>query len=1071
MRTLLHAPRSRRRSIAAATLGALALIGSLLVATPAHALNDTGTGGVFVPTTGRILDTKNNIGGYSTPMPAKTWRTVKVTGLAGVPDDGTVGAVSMVATVADITTAGQLFGRPDADTKYTLMGIYGGEQQQNTSFSSVLAVGADGTIQVYAETSARLILDVQGYYTANTDGTAPGGFVPLNGKRVADTRSGTGVPQAQLTTGKSAVLQVTGTAGVPAGASAVIVNLVAMNATSNVGFLTPYPTGAARPANSFNYAGGTTTTMQAQVKLSADGKITIYNANSTMDLAIDVQGYFTATGSSGAVFTPGSGRIFDSRATGSTILAGNETRAITVAGQAGVPVMGSGINSVVLTLTANAANGSGWGRVWANGTSEPDTASLRYDNGTVRSNTITVPIGANGKISLHNIGNGATNFLIDVQGWYANPQAPTISCPSPYLAGSWATAVPSADIMCTVVTPTESSSGQQLAVTLDGDLDSLNDLSESGTTTTSVAVPAHGGVHTISVEVDTASGAFITANIYSFGLGDWSLKSLTPAPADGAETNTAGSLSVAPADDTFGPDAQFHNVITSDADGSNLVADSDWVAGDFPIPATALAPGHTYFWSVSVRGTSGGSTTVKTVTSPTWSFVASTAPTAAISCPSPYQDGSWQHDALDAPVTCTVTAPPAYTDAAKLSVALDGNDVGSQPLSLGDPTQMTVTIPSGAAAHSIIATTSIDATNASTDATFAFGSGLWSNADYVPSIKDGGDSADIAPTLFVDTDGAPFSDDVELQYTVSANRDGSGVVAQSDWSSHPLSVESGTLTTGRTYFWHAEARGPLNDGSTIADVTTPTWSFTATTDSNLITGATTQDTTNSSQTESTQASAASSCPSWLFIGVRGTNEKAGSGKSRWGHGWTSGGYGEMEQVARKLRNDVRATVESLNYPASWSGSVGPVYWNSEAKGQANLISEVNAVAKSCSSTKIWIGGHSQGAQVVEDTLASKKFSKTAQANFRGGVLAGNPTYRWGEYVDAPGNGGLNGKLYPWHHSVDFLKAKNNKGKKVTQVRSYCFPNDLFCQTFGTSLPVHNSYKNEPTPSNEEKWLR
>ncbi|WIE79199.1 MULTISPECIES: hypothetical protein [unclassified Curtobacterium] len=38
MRTLLYAPRTRRRSIAAATLGALALVGSLLVATPAQAL-------------------------------------------------------------------------------------------------------------------------------------------------------------------------------------------------------------------------------------------------------------------------------------------------------------------------------------------------------------------------------------------------------------------------------------------------------------------------------------------------------------------------------------------------------------------------------------------------------------------------------------------------------------------------------------------------------------------------------------------------------------------------------------------------------------------------------------------------------------------------------------------------------------------------------------------------------------------------------------------------------------------------------------------------------------------------
>ncbi|WFR67921.1 hypothetical protein P9139_05955 [Curtobacterium flaccumfaciens] len=97
------------------------------------------------------------------------------------------------------------------------MGIYGGEKKNNTSFSSVLAVSPDGTIQVYAETSVRLILDVQGFYTANTDGTAPGGFVPSNGKRVADSRSGTGIPKAQLTSGKSATLQVTGTAGVPAG--------------------------------------------------------------------------------------------------------------------------------------------------------------------------------------------------------------------------------------------------------------------------------------------------------------------------------------------------------------------------------------------------------------------------------------------------------------------------------------------------------------------------------------------------------------------------------------------------------------------------------------------------------------------------------------------------------------------------------------------------------------------------------------------------------------------------------------------------------------------------------------
>lgn len=609
MRTLLHAPRSRRRSIAAATLGALALIGSLLVATPASALNDTGTGGVFVPATGRIMDTKNDIGGYNTPMPAKTWRTVQVAGLAGLPDDGSVGAVSVVATVADISATGQLFGRPDTDTKYTLMGIYGGEQQQNTSFSSVLAVGADGTIQVYAETSARLILDVQGYYTANTDGTAPGGFVPLNGKRVADTRSGTGFPQAQLTTGKSAVLQVTGTAGVPAGASAVIVNLVAMNATSNVGFLTPYPTGAARPANSFNYAGSTTTTMQAQVQLSADGKVTVYNANSTMDLAVDVQGYFTATGGSGAVFTPGSGRIFDTRATGNTILAGNETRAIAVAGQQGVPVMGSGINSVVLTLTANAANGSGWGRVWANGTSEPDTASLRYDNGTVRSNTITVPVGANGKVSLHNMGNGATNFIIDVQGWYTNPSAPTVACDAPYTPGSWSSTYPTSAVSCRYSVAPAFRSDLQLVVMNDGIAVWGASLDETAPSTGEFLLDTTGGVNLISATVVDESENIVAKSDFSFGVGDWGSAMLTTMPEQGFLVNADDvTLSTAADKDAFEADTKFKYVVTTNPDGASApIVESDWQTDSWTVPAGQLEAGRTYYWKVVAEGRSGES--------------------------------------------------------------------------------------------------------------------------------------------------------------------------------------------------------------------------------------------------------------------------------------------------------------------------------------------------------------------------------------------------------------------------------------------------------------------------------
>lgn len=1064
MRTLLHAPRTRKRSIAAATLGALALVGSLLVATPAQAINDTGTGGVFVPASGRVLDTKVGTGGFSTPMEAGKYRTIKIAGVAGIPDDATVGAVSLNATVSGSADNGILYGRPDADTSRTTMLIYNDNAGEYVSNTAIVAVSTDGTIQVSTETAARLILDVQGYYTANTDGTAAGGFVPVAGKRIVDTRSGLGAPKALLAPGKSVDIQVTGANGVPAGASGAVVNLLPINSTASDGYLTPYATGTTRPDNALHYAPSVNTSIQAQVRLSSSGKMTIYNGSSTINLVIDLQGYFTKAGVNGATFTPGIGRVFDSRATGNTILAKNETRAIQVTGQAGVPVMGSGITAVVLTLTAAHGGSDGRASVWANGTTQPDTTSINFQTDEIRTNTVTVALGANGKINLNNVAD-ATNYVIDLQGWYTNPVAPTIACPNPYTSGSWATEIPATDITCTVTSSAATSSGEQLTVTLDGDLDSINDLSDTSTTVTTVAVPAQGGVHTIAVEIDDSQGNAVATNTSSFGLGNWAAKPLVPTPADAAEADTAGSLEAAPTGDAFGPDAQFRYTITSDPDGArNPVVVSDWVSGAFPIPATALTAGATYYWTVTARGSSGGSSTIKTVQSPVWSFIASAAPKATIACPAPYQDGSWQHDALSSAVNCTVTAPSAYTDGANLSLTVDGADAGSQPLSAETPTTATVTIPAGASAHSIVARTSIENTNASTETTHWFGTGLWSDGNYVPSLADGGSSNDITPVLFTDSDGAPFGEKVQLQYTVGTRPDGSGVVAQSDWSAQPLTIADGTLTEGQTYYWHAEAKGPLNDGSGNADTVSPVWSFVATADPDLSDPTTAEPST-------VRVAAASSCPAWLFIGVRGTTAGKGSGKSKWGSGWTKGGFGATELLSQKLKRHVGGiTVESLNYPATWSPIGGSSYWNSKSRGQTALIKEMNAVAKSCSSTKMWVAGHSQGAQVVGDTLASGKLSKKAKANFRGAVLGGDPTYVPKEKVDAPGNGPGYGTIHGWHHSVDSLTAKNNKGKKVQQVRSWCYDKDMFCQG-DLSLPVHNSYSLEPTAIKQEKWLR
>gem|GEM_PF-1095341 len=515
MRSLLHAPRTRKRSIAAATLGALALIGSLLVVTPAQALNDTGTGGVFVPSTGRILDTAKGTGGFSTPMEAGKYRTIKVAGLAGLPDDGSVGAVSLNATVGASTGYGTLFGRPDADTGRATMMIYNGVSGEYTSNTATVAVGMDGTIQVMTETASRLILDVQGYYTANTDGTAAGGFVPV-AKRIVDTRSGVGAAKAALAPGKSVDVQITGSNGIPAGASGVVVNLIAINGTEADGYLTPYATGGTKPANSLHYAPSESTSIQAQVPLSADGKITIANSSTTANLLVDLQGYFTAAGKGGAVFTPAYGRAYDSRATGNTALAENETRSIQIAGTAGVPVMGSGVTAVVLTLIVAHGGSNGYADAWADGTTKPNTSAINFTTNEIQTNTITVPLGANGKIALRNAAK-ATNYVVDVQGWYYNPQAPKVTCDAPAKPGAWVTASPEQSVKCSAIFPPAPATDVVGDIVIDGNNVDQFVGSTTGNSIRSFAFLATAGTHEVQASVTQPDGTFTSSTLsYAF---------------------------------------------------------------------------------------------------------------------------------------------------------------------------------------------------------------------------------------------------------------------------------------------------------------------------------------------------------------------------------------------------------------------------------------------------------------------------------------------------------------------------------------------------------------------------
>ncbi|WP_146247955.1 hypothetical protein [Curtobacterium sp. MCLR17_039] len=623
MRTMLHTPRTRRRSLAVAALGALALVGSLLVTAPAQAVNDTGTGGVFVPASGRVLDTKVGTGGYSTPMQPGSYRTVKIAGLAGIPSDGSVGAVSLNATVSGSSANGSLFGRPDADTSRTMMLIYNGTTGEYVSNSAIVAVSSEGTIQVATETSARLILDVQGYYTTDDDGTAAGGFIPVAGKRIVDTRSGLGVTKSTLAPGKSIDIQVAGANGVADGASAAVVNLLPINTTSSDGYLTPYATGTARPANALHYAPSTNTSIQAQVRLSADGRMTIYNGSSTINLVIDLQGYFTAAGTTGATFVPGIGRVYNSTASGNTIVAKNETRSVQVAGRAGVPVMGSGINAVVLTLTAYHAGSEGRATVWADGTDKPDTTSINFRKDEIRTNTVTVPLAASGKINLNNVAD-PTHYLIDVQGWYVDPDAPEITCDAPYSAGTWTTEYPTDGITCAYSVGAAFADDASLIIDNNGLTVWGTALEASGPSTGTFTMDTMGGLNTITASVTDSEENTLKSTEFTFGLGDWASAPLTLEPANGAPLGAdSAALSVGSSTDALAVDTQVQFTISTHTDGSTApIIVSDPTDGNWEVPAGTLTAGTNYYWTATVTGASGPSQETVTLKSDIGSFTA-----------------------------------------------------------------------------------------------------------------------------------------------------------------------------------------------------------------------------------------------------------------------------------------------------------------------------------------------------------------------------------------------------------------------------------------------------------------
>ena len=126
-------------------------------------------------------------------------------------------------------------------------------------------------------------------------------FHALSPVRVFDTRDGSGgVPIAPIGPASALDVVVAGVNGVPADATAVVLNVTVVDGTAS-SFLTVWPTGDPKPlASSLNWTGPAATPNGVTAPVGAGGKVSFYNLTGTVNVLADVTGYYTAAADAAA---------------------------------------------------------------------------------------------------------------------------------------------------------------------------------------------------------------------------------------------------------------------------------------------------------------------------------------------------------------------------------------------------------------------------------------------------------------------------------------------------------------------------------------------------------------------------------------------------------------------------------------------------------------------------------------------------------------------------------------------------------------------------------------------------
>jgi streptogramin lyase len=283
-------------------------------------------------------------------------------------------------------------------------------------------------------------------YTITVTPGPSGPYSSLPPVRVCDTRPNnpshlTG-PSAQcngasntgstIAAGESLNVNLAGSFGIPADATAVVLNVTVVNPAAP-GYVTAYPTGSAAPfASNINYVASQVVPNLIEVGIGTGGDVSFFTSAKS-DIVVDAEGFVTPTSlGGGGLYAPlaSPARLCDTRAGNPSDLVGPDAQCNgldnlgeTLKAGSSIQVQVGGDNAIPSTATAAVLNvtvanpkAAGYLTVYPQGGTQPFASNVNYTAGQVTANRVIVPLSAAGMVTVYS--SAQADVIVDVSGYY-----------------------------------------------------------------------------------------------------------------------------------------------------------------------------------------------------------------------------------------------------------------------------------------------------------------------------------------------------------------------------------------------------------------------------------------------------------------------------------------------------------------------------------------------------------------------------------------------------------------------------------------------------------------------------